>query len=89
MGHGLCYAAHIRRPREARTNLRTDQSHSSELSNERSESAERVAKTILSTYSAPNLTAGEIQSGVGKRNEPLREFSNICRRELESLKRGL
>ena len=53
------------------------------------ESAERVAKTILSTYSAPNLTAGEIQSGVGKRNEPLREFSNICRHELESLKRGL
>ena len=53
------------------------------------ESAERVAKTILSTYSAPNLTAGEIQSGIGKRNEPLREFSNICRRELESLRNGL
>lgn len=53
------------------------------------ESAERVAKTILSTYSAPNLTSEEIQSGVGKRDNPLREFSNICRRELESLKRGL
>ena len=53
------------------------------------ESAERVAKAILSTYSAPNLTAGEIQSRVGKRNEPLREFSDICRGELESLKRGL
>ena len=53
------------------------------------ESAERVAKTILSTYSAPNLTSEEIQSGVGKRDNPLHEFSNICRRELESLKRGL
>jgi hypothetical protein len=28
------------------------------------ESAERVVKTILSTYSAPNLTSEEIQSGV-------------------------
>jgi hypothetical protein len=53
------------------------------------ESAERVVKSILRTYSAPNLTAGEIQSGVGKRNEPLREFSNICWSELESLKKGL
>jgi hypothetical protein len=50
------------------------------------ESAERVAKTILSTYSAPNLTTEEIQSGVGKRDDPLREFSNICRRELELLR---
>jgi hypothetical protein len=50
------------------------------------ESAERVAKTTFSTYSAPNLTTEEIQSGVGKRDDPLREFSNICRRELESLR---
>jgi hypothetical protein len=50
------------------------------------ETAERVAKTILSTYSAPNLTTEEIQSGVGKRDAPLREFSKICRRELESLR---
>jgi hypothetical protein len=50
------------------------------------ESAEAVAKAILSTYSASNLTAEEIQSGVGKRDNSLREFSNICRRELESLR---
>jgi hypothetical protein len=50
------------------------------------ESPERVAETIRSTYSAPNLTTEEIQSGVGKRDDPLREFSNICRRELESLR---
>jgi hypothetical protein len=29
------------------------------------ESAERVARTILNTYSAPNLTAQEIQSVAG------------------------
>jgi hypothetical protein len=53
------------------------------------ESAERVAKTILITYSKPNLTAEEIQSGVGKTDDPLREFSIICRHELESLRRSL
>jgi hypothetical protein len=52
------------------------------------ESAERVAKTILTTYSAPNLTAQEIQSVAGKL-DPLREFSIICRHELESLRSGL
>jgi hypothetical protein len=52
------------------------------------ESAERVARAILTTYSAPNLTAQEIQSVAGKL-DPLREFSSICRRELESLRSGL
>jgi hypothetical protein len=47
------------------------------------ESAERLAKT--SAYSAPNLTTEEIQSGVGKRDDPMREFYNIWRREFESL----
>ena len=49
------------------------------------ESAERVVKTILTTYSEPNLTAEEIQSGASTRDDPLREFSSICRGELESL----
>jgi len=53
------------------------------------ESAEQVAKTILATYSAPNLIAEEIQSGATKRGDPLRQFGNICRRELESLRSGL
>jgi len=53
------------------------------------ESAEQVAKTILATYSAPNLTAGEIQSGAANRDDPLRQFGSICRRELESLRSGL
>jgi hypothetical protein len=53
------------------------------------ESEEQVAETILATCSAPNLTAEEIQSGAAKRDEPLRQFSNICWRELESLRSGL
>ena len=53
------------------------------------ESAERVANTILTTYSAPNLTAEEIQARAVKGDDPLREFSSICRRELESMKSGL
>ena len=49
------------------------------------ESAESVVKTILTTYSKPNLTAEEIQSTAGTRDDPLREFSSICRGELQSL----
>jgi hypothetical protein len=52
-------------------------------------SAERVVDAIVTTYSAPNLTPEEIPSKVSHRNDPLREFSEICRRELESLWKGL
>jgi hypothetical protein len=52
------------------------------------ESAERVLKTIIDTYSQPNLTVEEIR-GWAERNDPLREFSNICRRDLEALGNGL
>ena len=52
------------------------------------ESAERVIDTILNTYSQPNLTAEEIHALAGERNDPLREFSNICRHDLESLWNG-
>ena len=53
------------------------------------ESAERVVTTILHTYSQPNLTPNDIQSMAVRSNDPLYEFSNICRHELESLWRGL
>jgi hypothetical protein len=52
-------------------------------------SAERVVEYIITTYSAPNLSPQEIQSRAAKREDPLRDFSNICRRELESLWEGL
>ena len=53
------------------------------------ESAERVLKTILDIYSEPNLTPDEIKSKAAKGDDPLRDFSNICRRDLESLWTGL
>lgn len=51
-------------------------------------SAERVINTILNTYSQPNLTPEEFQAWARERNDPLREFGNICRRDLESLSKG-
>jgi len=52
-------------------------------------SAQRVVDHIVTTYSEPNLTPEEIQSLAAKRDDPLRDFSNICRSELESLWKGL
>jgi hypothetical protein len=48
-------------------------------------SAERVIQHILNTYSEPNLTPEEIHSRAGKREDPLREFSDICRAELKAM----
>ena len=52
-------------------------------------SAERVIQHIIDTYSEPNLTPEEIQSNAGKRQDPLRQFSNICRAELEVMQKQL
>jgi hypothetical protein len=52
-------------------------------------SAEGVVDRIITIYSEPNLTPEEIQSRAAHRDDPLREFSEICRRELESLWKGL
>lgn len=52
-------------------------------------SAEKVIQYIISTYSEPNLTPEEIQSRVVKHQDPLREFSNICRAELQTMKKQL
>jgi hypothetical protein len=48
-------------------------------------SAERVIQHIISMYSEPNITSEEIQSRAAKREDPLREFSDICRAELEAM----
>ena len=53
-------------------------------------SAERVVDHIITTYSQPNLTPEEIHFKAAKRDgDPLRDFSSICRRELESLWKAL
>jgi hypothetical protein len=49
------------------------------------ESAEQVINAILESYVQPNLTPEDFQAWASKRNDPLREFSNICRRDLETL----
>jgi hypothetical protein len=48
-------------------------------------SAERVVDRIIATYSEPNLTPEEIRSRAAKREDPLHDFSSICRCEIESL----
>jgi multidrug efflux pump subunit AcrA (membrane-fusion protein) len=52
-------------------------------------SAERVIDHIISTYSQPNLTPEQIRSKAATHDDPLHEFSNICRCEPESLWKGL
>jgi hypothetical protein len=51
--------------------------------------AEEVIKTILNTYPQPNLTAEQIQFRAVNGEDPLRQFSNTCRTELESMQKQL
>lgn len=51
--------------------------------------AEQIIKTIVSTYPQPNLTAEQIESQAVNGQDPLRQFSEICRTELDSLQRQL
>lgn len=52
-------------------------------------SAEQVIQHIISKYSEPNLAPEEIQSRATQCQDPLREFSNICRAELETMQNQL
>ena len=51
--------------------------------------AEEVIKIILNTYPEPNLTAEQIQFRAVNGEDPLRQFSNTCRGELESMQKQL
>jgi hypothetical protein len=51
--------------------------------------AEEVIKTIMTTYPQPNLTAEQIQFRAMNGEDPLRQFSNTCRGELESMQKQL
>ena len=53
------------------------------------ETAEEVVKTILTSYRMPNLTPEQIESRALSTEDPLRQFSDTCRIELESLQRQL
>jgi hypothetical protein len=52
-------------------------------------SAEGVVDYIIAAYSQPNLTPEEIHSRAATHNDPLLDFSGICRRELEALWKGV
>ena len=52
-------------------------------------SGERLIATILKVYFEPNLTPGDIQSAATTHTDHLQEFSNVCRRELESIGKRL
>jgi hypothetical protein len=52
-------------------------------------SAEDVVKEIVNTYQKPNLTPEEIQSVAVSDEDPLRDFSHICRTELETMQRQI
>jgi hypothetical protein len=47
--------------------------------------AEKIIRTIISTYPQPNLTAEQIESQAANGKDPLRQFSDTCRAELDSM----
>jgi hypothetical protein len=49
------------------------------------ETAEEVIRIIVSTYPKPNLTPEQIESRAVSGDDPLRQFSGACRKELDSL----
>jgi hypothetical protein len=51
--------------------------------------AEEVIKTILHAYEQPNLTPAQIQIRAVNGEDPLRQFNDTCRAELDSLQRQL
>jgi hypothetical protein len=53
------------------------------------QTAETVMKTIMNTYPQPNLTADQIEARAVSGQDPLRQFSDTCRTELELLQRQL
>ena len=51
--------------------------------------AEQVINTIVSTYPQPNLTTEQIESRAVSDQDPLRQFSDTCRIELDLLERKM
>ncbi|MGA8406959.1 MAG: hypothetical protein WB680_07250 [Candidatus Acidiferrales bacterium] len=49
-------------------------------------SAERVVRRIVKDYSEPNLTPEQIRSRALNGSDPLKQFSETCRAELDSMR---
>ena len=53
------------------------------------QTAEQFIKAIVNTYPQPDLTAEQIESQALNGQDPLRQFSDVCRTELEWPQRQL
>jgi hypothetical protein len=51
--------------------------------------AEKVVRDIIGTYEKPNLTPEEIRFRATKGENPLKDFSDTCRAELESMQKQI
>jgi hypothetical protein len=51
--------------------------------------AEEVIQTIVATYPQPRMTAAQIESWALNDQNPLRQFSDTCRAELDAIQREL
>ena len=51
--------------------------------------AEEVVRNIIGAYRQPNLTVEQIESRALNGDDPLKKFSEVCRAELESIRRQL
>ena len=52
------------------------------------EAADTVCRIIVDTYLAPNITMEEMRDDwIGKHVDPLRDFSEACRQELQTFGR--
>jgi hypothetical protein len=49
-------------------------------------SAEKLIREIIAVYSEPNLTAEQIRSRALGGKDPLKQFSDICRAELDTMR---
>jgi hypothetical protein len=50
------------------------------------DAAEAALNTILATYPRPNLTPEQIRGGIIPGADQLKNFSEVCRRELQSVR---
>ena len=50
--------------------------------------AEKIIDRIVRQYGADNLSAEQLRMSAEKRDDPLKAFSVICRRELQDIQRG-
>ena len=53
------------------------------------ETADKVIKLIMDTYHQPNLTVEQIEYRAANGDDPLKEFGDVCRIELDGMQKQL